>query len=44
MKYCVFPMLCVLVCLAMPTAAATYYIDFDDGNDANNGTSLTLPY
>ena len=36
--------LCLFLMLALPVGAATYYIDFDAGNDTNAGTSTGAPW
>lgn len=33
-----------LILSALPCAGATYYVDFDAGNDANAGTSTSVPF
>src|SRR4030067_910032 len=39
MKKSLFMFLIVLLCLASPSWATTYYIDLDSGNDTSAGTS-----
>jgi Right handed beta helix region len=43
-KRIVWPLALVLACLPSLAAAATYYVDFDSGNDNNSGTLTTTPW